>query len=186
MKRTAAVIFSLLSMGVVTGCVADDDGYEGREGRWWSKYSLDVAPVNSELYKNECGACHFAYQPGLLPAASWERMMTGLDDHFGDNAELDQTTTDTIRRYLLDNAADRSDYKRSRKIVQAQPQGAAPLRITETRYFVRKHDELPARLVVDNPKVSSYSRCEACHQGAERGSYDDDGVRIPGFGRWDD
>ena len=27
------------------------------------------------FYKNECGACHMAYQPGLLPTASWTRVM---------------------------------------------------------------------------------------------------------------
>ena len=33
----------------------------------------DVAPVQSAAYQEECGGCHFAYQPGLLPAASWQR-----------------------------------------------------------------------------------------------------------------
>ncbi|MCW9089130.1 MAG: diheme cytochrome c, partial [Gammaproteobacteria bacterium] len=41
--------------------LADDD--------WgWSRRAPDVAPVKNELYQSECGSCHFAYQPGLLPA----------------------------------------------------------------------------------------------------------------------
>ena len=62
----------------------------------------------------------------------------------------------------------------------------APLRFTETRYFPRKHDEIPRRLVVNSPDIGSFSRCEACHTGAERGNYDEHQVRIPGRGRWDD
>ncbi|MDH5218993.1 MAG: diheme cytochrome c, partial [Gammaproteobacteria bacterium] len=48
----------------------------------------DVAVVTDSLYKEECSACHMAYQPGLLPARSWEKMMDNLADHFGENAEL--------------------------------------------------------------------------------------------------
>jgi mono/diheme cytochrome c family protein len=33
------------------------------------------------LYKQECAACHMAYPPGLLPARSWTRIMSGLDKH---------------------------------------------------------------------------------------------------------
>ncbi|MFQ5489045.1 MAG: cytochrome C, partial [Gammaproteobacteria bacterium] len=37
------------------------------DGGWFSfgKRRPDVAPVNNDLYDRECGACHFAYQPGL-------------------------------------------------------------------------------------------------------------------------
>ena len=34
-------------------------------------------------YQQECAACHTAYPPGLLPAASWQRLMGGLGKHFG-------------------------------------------------------------------------------------------------------
>ena len=43
----------------------------------------DVAPVNNQLYIKECGSCHFPYQPGLLPANAWNKMMANLDKHFG-------------------------------------------------------------------------------------------------------
>jgi hypothetical protein len=33
------------------------------------------------IYKQECAACHLAYPPGLLPARSWSRIMSGLDKH---------------------------------------------------------------------------------------------------------
>jgi hypothetical protein len=40
----------------------------------------------------------------------------------------------------------------------------------------------------DVPPVRNeqFARGEACHQGAEPGSFDEQRVRIPGYGRWDD
>ena len=37
-----------------------------------------VAPVENPQYLEECGSCHFPYQPGLLPARSWTKVMAGL------------------------------------------------------------------------------------------------------------
>ena len=45
-----------------------------------------------QAYTQECAACHTAYPPGLLPAASWNRVMTGLDKHYGTDASLDAAT----------------------------------------------------------------------------------------------
>jgi hypothetical protein len=47
-----------------------------------------VPPVTHAATLKECGECHMAYQPGLLPAASWNRIMDGLADHFGENASV--------------------------------------------------------------------------------------------------
>lgn len=145
-----------------------------------------VAPVANELYREDCGGCHFAYQPGLLPARSWDRMLGGLADHFGENAELPGDEVKVLRDYLMANAADASDYRRSRKIAGSIMPEEAPLRISATPYFVRKHDELPRRVVQDNPDVRSFSNCSACHTRAEAGSYREGEIRIPRHGRWDD
>ena len=65
-----------------------------------------VAPVTNPQYIDECGSCHMAYQPGLLPARSWQKIMGGLADHFGDNAELDPDVLVGLTAYLVDNSAD--------------------------------------------------------------------------------
>ena len=145
-----------------------------------------ASAVANPLYKEECGSCHLAYSPALLPAPSWGRIMDGLDDHFGEDAELDAATATQIRTYLGDNAADSKRGKRAVKIAHAATNEDAPLRITETAYFLRKHDEVPQRLVFDNPEVGGFSQCESCHRGADAGRFDDDDVNIPGYGRWDD
>lgn len=145
-----------------------------------------VAPVNNPQYVEECGSCHFPYQPGLLPARSWAKLMTGLDNHFGENAELPVEDGNMILGYLLNNAADNSRYKRSVKIMRTLSLRDAPLRVSETPYFLKKHDELTPNMVKNNPQVGSFSKCEACHTEAARGSFSETGILIPNFGAWEE
>lgn len=146
----------------------------------------DVAPVTNALYQQECASCHMAYQPGLLPARSWQRLMDNLADHFGDNAELVSADQAVITAFLVTHAADRAPEKRARKIATSLRAGDAPLRITDTPYIRAKHRELPVRLVTGNPKVKSLAQCNACHIRAEHGSYSESQIDIPGYGRWED
>ena len=159
--------------------MADEDEY-------WER-TRDVAVVANPLYKEECGSCHMAYPSGLLPGRSWGKMMTGLEDHFGENAELDSTTTAELTRYLVDNSADAvPNYRRSRKITRDLSNESTPLRITELAYFQHEHREIPDRLIAANPEVGSLSNCNACHQKAELGSFSEREIHIPGYGKWDD
>jgi len=148
----------------------------------------EVKPVTEQQYLKECGECHFAYQPGLLPARSWKKLLSAdaLKDHFGDNAELDKNTLQTIYDYAVENAADKSFYKRSRKIALSTAEGDAPLRITEVRYIKRKHSELPEKMVKGNKDVKSLSNCNKCHTQADKGVFDEDTVSIPNYPDWDD
>lgn len=184
MKSTLAISAIIFTVGIVTlPVVFSDNSFEWREGE---RGERGVANVSQPLYKEECGSCHMAYPPGLLPAASWTAMMNRLDDHFGDNAELDAQTNRTISEFLTSNSADNSNYRRSRKFMRGIDANSPPLRISETPYFKRKHDEIPQSMLSDSSEVSSFSQCNSCHQGAEKGVFDDDNVEIPGYGRWDD
>lgn len=111
-------------------------------------------------YKAECGSCHVAYPPQFLPAGSWQQLMQRLDRHFGSDAALDAKAREEISRYLAANAGQRP-----------APRGAEP-RITETRWFTKEHDEVPAARWKD-PAVKSPANCGACHARAEQGNYDD-------------
>jgi len=182
--KKALVVTVLGGLSVAgAGLVIGDEG----ERRWGEIVGprQDVAPVDNEQYSGECGSCHFAYQPGLLPAATWTQIMQGLSDHFGENAELADAERTAISDYLTANAADRAGYSRFAGIGRSM-QGSSSLRITDSAYFRRKHHEVPARLVSGNPEVASFARCDTCHTTAEQGNYDEHRVRIPGAGRWDD
>ena len=191
MKKTILIItlsiFSIATLGGLSG-LADgaEKGSKGSGGGGWFSSRPDIEAVQNTGYQNECAACHFAYQPGLLPQASWVRIMDNLENHFGDDASLDAQQTREIRDYLLANAADQSSKSRSRSFAKGPVAQDTLPRITTTRYFQRKHDEMPMRLVKDNPDVGSFSNCQACHQTAEQGIYDEDNVRIPGARGWSD
>ncbi len=170
---TSLIFISRVSLG-------DDDGYQ-----FWKK-KPGVKQVTNALYQEECGSCHFAYQPGLLPSGSWRKIMMGLDEHFNDNAELDKTDTQLILQYLNKNSAEKSSFRRSRKIMKSLRDGQLPIRITKIPYFVHEHDEIPSRLVNNNAKVASLSQCDKCHQTASSGSFSERDISIPGYGKWDD
>jgi len=111
----------------------------------------DVRVPPNPAYMNECGSCHVAYPPQLLPASSWKQLMGQLDRHFGSDASLDPALRAEIERFL-------SHY--------AGRGGGTGLRITETRWFLKEHrNEIPAG---KNP-----ADCAACHAGAEKGIYED-------------
>ena len=179
MKRHYVVVVALGALLTAAGnALAEDESY-GRGG-------TGVAPVRDASYGKECGSCHYAYPPGLLPARSWRKLMGNLANHFGDNAELPQEDVAAITGYLVKNAADRSNYRRSVRIADSLSARETPLRITDVPYIADKHGEIPARLISGNPKVKSLSQCTACHTRAERGSFLEGEIRIPGYGRWED
>ncbi|MCC7074565.1 MAG: diheme cytochrome c [Deltaproteobacteria bacterium] len=128
-------------------------------------------------YQTECGACHLAYPPELLPARSWTRLMGGLDDHFGQNAELDAAEQATMTRWLERNAAEHSPRSLARRVLR-DSQGQTPLRISELRFIEREHDEVSPQ-VWRRPAVGSVANCAACHRGAEKGSFSEHDIRIP-------
>lgn len=185
MKNLIALI-AVFAMSCAAGHAVAEDDFTA----WLLTFSRmkEVSPVDNDAYAEECGACHFAYPPGLLPEQSWKKLLTpaALEDHFGENAELDADVLADIQRYTFGNSAEKSWYKRSRKIARATAHGEAPLRITEVKYIRRKHHEIPARMVRDNPDVKSLSNCNACHTQAERGIFDNDTVNIPHYPHWED
>ncbi len=168
---------------------SDDDSSDDRDGNsydTWIEPRADVQASQNNQYVDECGSCHFAYQPGLLPASSWARIMGALENHFDDDASLATQQTTEIRNYLLTNSADQASSSRSRAFASGTLAGDALPRITATTYFRREHSEIPSRFVRDNPDVASFSNCQACHRNADKGSFNEHQVFIPGVGRWDD
>ncbi len=119
-------------------------------------------------YREECGACHVAYPAGLLPAASWQRLMAGLPAHFGTDASLDAPLAKEISAWLSANAG---TYKRVREVPPED-------RITRSAWFQRKHDEV-AVATWKLPAVKSAANCAACHPQADQGDFNERSIRIP-------
>ncbi|MEJ2425190.1 MAG: cytochrome C [Candidatus Thiodiazotropha sp.] len=175
----------LLGIGVALAD-HDEDEHEGHWSRW---FGSPVAPVKSPgdtLYQEECGGCHFPFQPGFLPATSWIDIMNNLEDHFGDNAALDEDAQRRILEYLSANAADAMNREIPRKVMWSLRYTPNPQRVTTTAFFRHEHDEISALLRRHpNPDIS-FSNCDTCHTRALQGYYDEHDINIPGLGRWDD
>jgi hypothetical protein len=119
-------------------------------------------------YVQECGSCHLAYPPGLLPAESWRRLMASLPQHFGSDASLDAPTTQAIATWLVANAG------AYMKVREAPPQD----RITRAAWFVREHREI-APATWQRASIKSPAQCAACHTLADTGSFREREIRIP-------
>ncbi len=119
-------------------------------------------------YTVECGACHTAYPPGMLPARSWQRVMGSLDRHYGADASLDAPIVREIERWLLAHAGT------SRRVRTEPPED----RLTRSAWFERKHRAIDAS-VWKLASVKSAANCGACHSGADRGDFDDDNLKVP-------
>lgn len=128
-----------------------------------------MPPVSHEATRTECSACHMAYPAGFLPARSWTAIMTTLDNHFGENAALDEQTRAEIEAYLTQHAADAGG--RSSGLLRRVSPDETPLRISEMPWFRSEHrGEVSARQL---NKAGSMSNCSACHRGADRGLFED-------------
>lgn len=129
-------------------------------------------PVTDVQVKDECGSCHLAFPPSMLPARSWQRMMGDLKNHFGDDASLDPDVAARITEYLVANAADKAGQRRGEKLIRGVDASSAPLRISELPKWVREHRKVPD-WEWRHKDVRTRANCVACHADAERGYYDD-------------
>ncbi len=146
-------------------------------GRSRRRREAPVVPATNVRYKETCGVCHVPYQPWLLPSASWNSILTKLDDHFGQVVALDPEARKEVSDYLDANAADRSSAKHAKKIMRSLGK-STPARITEVPYIRSQHAEIRQE-VFARESVGSRSNCSACHRTAETGIYDDDLAKIP-------
>jgi hypothetical protein len=154
--RTVRTLLLLAAIGIGTWSTAQADGGRLMPG------SIPKA------YTQECAACHTAYPPGVLPARSWQRIMSGLEQHYGTDASLDAATVKQLNDWLQAYAG---TYKR---VAEEPPQD----RITRSAWFVRKHRKVVAA-VWKHACVNSAANCSACQSQADRGIYDEDKLQFP-------
>ena len=175
--RIIFIVISCIIM-LITYSFASEDHTKERNGK--NHHNKETAEngdkrlpsVQNQTYLNFCGSCHFAYQPGLLPKASWEKMMS--EGHFG---TLDEQTRKQIMDYLKTNSADDNTSEISKKILVSVGTNK-PTKITDIPYIRKKHDEISPD-VFKRKMIGSRSNCIACHTKAKDGNYEDDFVKIP-------
>ena len=125
-------------------------------------------------YRTECGSCHVAYPPNLLAAggffsgAGWRTVMDGLNNHFGENAALEEPIHRQIEQYLVDHAASSERRFSSRTDTP---------RLTSTLWFHRNHGRVKSYFA--DARIGSPANCQACHPRAEEWRYAKEDVVLP-------
>jgi len=141
------------------------------------KESKTMPIVKNTVYTKNCGTCHFAYQPDLLPARAWVKIINSPGGHAGGDLSLESNEKSEIERYLRQNSAEQSPSKRSKKILSSLGSDT-PVRISEIPYIKKKHREI-SQDVFMRKAIGSRANCVACHRSAASGVYEDDDVVIP-------
>ncbi|MBS0247174.1 MAG: cytochrome b/b6 domain-containing protein [Proteobacteria bacterium] len=138
-------------------------------------HGVPVAKVDP-VYAKECGACHTAYHPSLLPRASWRALLAGLDNHFGEDASLDPATATRLADYLAANAAETADTLPANRLRLVD--AARPFTITATPFWTRRHAGIPDA-VFASKAVRGRGNCVACHADAGSGRFYPGNIDVP-------
>jgi hypothetical protein len=128
------------------------------------------------VYVKECGACHDAHAPSLLPAASWAGIMSSLGDHFGEDASVGPQIARSIAAWLAENSAETFDTEAAHRFRAVSAE--SPYRVTTSPYWIRKHAAIPPD-VFRRQRVKSKVNCSGCHGDAGLGRFDDQAISIP-------
>jgi hypothetical protein len=169
-----AVAAPLICIGSVNPAIADGPG--GLIG--WLVGGHDLPPVDNQGYRDECGGCHIAFPPGLLPAHAWRRVMETLKNHYGDDVAITPSASKEVLGYLTANAARDSDDFRPHG-PETRPGSSHAPRITDTVYFYGRHHEISQRYVNNHSKIGSFANCQACHKNADKTIFSEEEVIIP-------
>ncbi len=132
----------------------------------------------NELWNEECGACHLAFHPSLLPARSWQYLFEQQDNHFQEELMLDDETLNELLQYALNNSAEQKKTEAAWKINRAIGRDERPLQITAVSYWKDKHSAI-SDITWQQEAVQSKANCGACHYDAEQGTFQDAAMRIP-------
>jgi len=179
-RRSLSLIVLLAALSSSIFSEAQEINYPG--DRFGYDNTTPRAFAYDEQHIDECGACHMAYPPELLPKESWKKIMLGLDDHFGENAELDDGTFTHIDNYLQQHALsnDHPTIETVSSWFRSLPENA-PIRITALPGFLEHHKDPIRRLGEGSDEEGFFSPCEDCHKEAASGVFDKEQI-FRGYG----
>ena len=136
-----------------------------------------------ELYKKECGSCHFEYPPFLLNLSSWEELMKNLENHYGTDASLDEEDFEQILTFLKQNNAENFDtkFKKSLKetlneISNSKQKNSNTISITQCDFYKKAHQNLDPQLF--QKKSIKKENCISCHKDAASGIFQRENLSI--------
>lgn len=136
--------------------------------------------LENSAFAEKCSKCHKNYPPFMLPQASWEKLMDGLDNHFGEKItenNISKSAQASIKWYLMSNSAEYSTHKLGQKTLASLGE-MRPLSITKSPYWRDAHAHLDSALF-KSPTVKDKSNCFVCHKDFEYGIFDNMLIQLP-------
>lgn len=179
--RIACLPLLLSALMLATPALAVDDRFVKSAAN--PKYGF--LKVTDASYRKECGACHFAYSPGMLTSDAWRLVMEApnLAKHFGEEVKITPAQRESLLRYLTENAAERSDYEGSKVFMERMSERkSTSQRVITVPHMATVHRSLWEIMKKSNTvQVRTLANCNACHQKAEEGSYAYEEILVPGL-----
>jgi cytochrome b len=161
--RTLAVALAGAVCTGVAACLVTSgwtEGYATLQRQARAAAGPGAAPA---AWREECGACHLAYAPELLPLRSWLRMLDEQQHHFGEDLGLSADTLHALAAAA--RAGDRTPRWAGAMLVASVPAGEVPQRITQTAFWRERHAAI-AQVRFAAAPVSGRHDCGACHADA--------------------
>lgn len=153
---------------------------EGESFLTQSRFERIYFKEENVAFFEKCGKCHKHYPPFMLPKDSWQGLMEGLENHFGEKITENNITKveqESIKNYLLSHSAEYSTQKLAVKTLHSLGQ-MRPLSITKSSYWRESHEDIKQE-VFKNEKVKDQSNCFACHKNFEYGIFESHLIDIP-------
>jgi cytochrome b len=127
-----------------------------------------LAPLaQNDAWKKECTGCHLDYHPSILPARSWNALLRGQHEHFGEDLGLDDETVNTLCEYALSQPAESHATPLAWKVDSTTPAESTPERVTDTAYWKHRHEDLSE---ADWGRTKRFA-CDGCHLDATAGTF---------------
>lgn len=105
--------------------------------------------LGQEVYRNQCGTCHIALPPAVLPVESWRQLLV-TQEHYGRTLEpMTPIDRQLVWQYLQSG---------SRPLAAGETE---PYRVASSRYFRALHPR------VAGASTAGVSSCVTCHPRAD-------------------
>lgn len=114
-------------------------------------------------FAHECAQCHTLYAPFMQTSDKHEKIMANLENHFGDDASIDDETNKQILEFLCQNSAENSSSKWAIKFAKNDD-----IAITSSPFWQKAHENIDKE-IFKREKIKSKANCSACHENIEKG-----------------
>ena len=105
-------------------------------------------------------------------------MMQDLENHFGDDASIDEKTNLSILAFLKANSAESSTHEAAFKLLKSLKGNDSTIAITQTPYWKNRHKDVDEEVFLSQD-VKSKANCSACHQNIEYGLIENSLIKVP-------